>query len=114
MVAATALGVASCGSTQKFANRARPPLPVNLTVYINDSHVSVSPGEVGAGPVIFEVTNGASRAESLAIVPGSAAGGQALASTGPINPQATAQVSVDLTRSGNYTVTTTTTGGSTD
>lgn len=98
---ATAMLVASgCGSSQTFAHRPRPPAPINLTVYINDARVSVSPDSFGAGPVTFIVANGASRAESLQIQSG---GGSTLAETGPISPQATAQVRVDL-RPGDYTV----------
>lgn len=112
VLAVTAVAVSGCGGNQKFVNRPRPPLPVNLTVYINDFKVSVSPAAVGAGPVIFQVTNNASRAESVAIVR-SSGGGQALASTGPISPQASAQVSVNLRVGGDYMVTTAS-GGSTD
>ena len=103
--AATAVG--GCGSTKKYANRKRPPLPVNLTVYVNDARVSVSPAAVGAGPAIFFVTNQSSRAESIAI---QRPGGQTLASTGPITPEATAQIAVNLNQQGEYMVATTNTG----
>jgi hypothetical protein len=81
----------------------RPPAPVNLTVYVNDSKVSVSPTGVGAGPVLLIVTNQASNAEALTI--SSANGSHILASTAPINPQATTQVSVNF-KPGNYTIAT--------
>jgi hypothetical protein len=103
----SAIALAGCGSSKTFANDPRPPTPVNLTVYINNARVSVSPGAVGAGPVVFIVTNQAARAESLAIQRKGGAG--SIANTGPINPQGTAQVSVNL-RSGVYTVATTATG----
>lgn len=99
----TALAVCGCGSTTRYANKPRPATPINLTVYIGNNHVSVSPAKVGAGPVVFEVTNQSGRAASLSIAP--AQGGNPLASTAPINPQGTAQVSVDLRR-GDYEVTT--------
>jgi hypothetical protein len=99
-----ALIVSACGSTGgKSASLSRPPSPVNLAVYVNDSRVSVSPTRVGAGPVIFVVTNQASHAESLAI--SKAGASQALASTAPINPQGTTQVSVDF-QPGEYTIAT--------
>ena len=107
MLAVTVLAISGCGNKTKYANAPRPPLPINLTVYVNDTRVSVSPSSVGAGPVVFEVTNQSTKAESIAIQP--AGGGDALASTGPINPQATAQVSVDL-KTGSYTVATTPSG----
>jgi hypothetical protein len=104
LLAVTTLAVGACGGSTKYANKPKPALPVNVTVYIDDARVSASPSSVGAGPVVFEVTNQSSKAESLTISgPG---GSQSLASTGPITPQATAQVSVDLTSQGNYTVST--------
>jgi len=107
-----ALTVAACGGTGTFANKPRPPVPVNLSVYIDNARVSISPRSVGAGPVVFIVTNQSTNAESLAIVPKGRTGNHALASTGPISPQATAQVTVNF-KPGDYTVSTTT-GGATE
>jgi hypothetical protein len=101
-LAITALIVSACGSAGgKSASLPRPPNPVNLTVYVNDSKVSVSPAKVGAGPITFIVTNQASHAEALAI----SMDGSTLASTAPINPQGTTQVSVDF-KPGRYTIAT--------
>jgi hypothetical protein len=101
-LAIIALVVSACGSAGgQSPSVARPPNPVNLTVYVNDSHVSVSPARVGAGPITFIVTNQASHAEALAI----SKGGSTLASTAPINPQGTTQVSVDF-KPGEYTIAT--------
>ncbi len=101
-LAIIALGVSACGSAGgTAASVSRPPNPVNLTVYVNDSRVSVSPARVGAGPITFIVTNQASHAEALAI----SKGGSTLASTAPINPQGTTQVSVDF-KPGEYTIAT--------
>jgi hypothetical protein len=99
----TALAVSGCGGGSHFANKPRPASPINLTVYVNDSKVSVSPDSVGAGEIIFIVTNQASKTESLSIHPAGDPG-RSLASTGPINPQATAQVTVDLHDPGDYTI----------
>lgn len=107
MLVFAAAAVAGCGSGTHFANQPRPPSPVNLTVYINDQRISVSPGSVGAGPVVLIVTNQASNAESLTVLPAGDSGGQSLADTGPISPQGTAQVTVNLNTPGNYTVATT-------
>jgi hypothetical protein len=109
VVCVSGLAVAGCGSIGgKAPTEARTATPVNLTVYVNDSRVSVSPVLVGAGPVIFIVTNQASSAEALSI---SRAGqNQPLASTAPINPQGTTQVSVDF-RPGLYTIGTARDGG---
>ena len=102
MLAIGALAVSGCGGTSQGATQPRPPAPVNVTVYIDDSRVSVSPASIGAGPVAFIITNQASDAESLAVL----SGGQPVASTGPINPQATAQLTVDLSTPGRYSLST--------
>jgi hypothetical protein len=96
--------VAGCGSGSHYANQARPPAPVNMTVYINDQRVSVSPTSLGAGPVQLIVTNQASNSESLTVLPAGATAAQPLADTGPISPQGTAQVTVNLNSPGDYTV----------
>src|SRR5437016_13471613 len=90
-LAVTVLAISGCGGSGNFANKPRPATPVNLTVSINDQRVSVSPSSVGAGEVVFTVTNQASKAESMTIHPAGNSS-QSLASTGPINPQSTSQV----------------------
>jgi hypothetical protein len=107
ILAALTLTIAGCGSSARFKNDPRPPTPVDLTVYINNARVSLSPSSVGAGPVIFIVTNQSTKTESLAVQPTTA--GKALAQTGPIHPQATSQVTVDF-HPGDYTLTTGPTG----
>ena len=106
MLALSALAAAGCGSTSSGATTPRPPAPVNMTVYVDNSRVSVSPRSVGAGPVAFIITNQANQAESLAVLRAGRGAGQPLASTGPINPQATAQVTVDFTSPGIYSLST--------
>lgn len=104
IVGASTLAVSACGSVGgKSARASRPSTPVNLTVYVDDARVSVSPSSVGAGPVVFIVTNQASKAEALAISRSGQT--QPLASTAPINPQGTTQVAVDF-RPGEYTIST--------
>jgi hypothetical protein len=106
MLAVSALAVSACGSSSQGATTPRPPAPVNLTVYVDNSRVSLSPASVGAGPVAFIITNQASQAESIAILPKGSAAGQALADTGPINPQATAQLTVNFSKPGTYALST--------
>ena len=106
MLALGALAVSGCGSTSKGATAPRPPAPVNLTVYIDNRGVSVSPAAVGAGLVAFIITNQASQAESLAVLPSGSPGVQPLASTGPIDPRATAQITVDISSPGRHALST--------
>lgn len=111
ILAGCTLAVAGCGGTKHFANNPRPPIPVNLTVYINNSRVLLSPNTVGAGPVVFIITNQASQAESIAI---QTLGGQTLASTASINPQATSTVQVNFNTPNSYYTVTTNAAGATD
>jgi hypothetical protein len=99
--AVLALTAAGCGGGTTFANKPRPPIPVNLTVYINNARVSVSPSSVGAGPVLFIVSNAADQTVSLNI---GNSEGSSIGTTGPINPQSTAQVTIDFRDPGKYTV----------
>lgn len=87
--------VAACGTTGgRLPTQRRSPTPIALSVYVNDKAISVSPASIGAGPVVFTVTNQASKAEALAI---SRTGGTtAIARTAPINPEGTTQVSVNF------------------
>jgi hypothetical protein len=104
MLALTAVALSACGGGgAHFANLPRPPSPVNVSVYINDQRVSVSPSAVGAGPLVFIVTNQASRAESMQILPSGASAAPPVTTTGPISPQATAQIKINLLK-GSYTV----------
>jgi hypothetical protein len=104
----TAAALSGCGSGSTFANLPRPPTPVDLTVYISNQRVLVSPNSVGAGPVTLIVTNQSAKTQSLTV---QRADDSALASTGPITPEATAEVTVDFnTQNQDYTVTTSPTG----
>lgn len=106
MLAATALAAAACGSSGAALTRPSPPVPLNLTVYVNDTRVSLSPDSVGAGPVVFIVTNQARSAQSLTLLTAGSAAAQPVAATGPISPEGTAQLKVDLGSPGDYTLTT--------
>lgn len=99
LVAASAL--AGCGGGTTFANLPRPAVPVNVSVYVNDQSVSVSPSTVSPGTVTFTITNQSSNAQALDVTP--SGGTTATTSTGPISPQGTDQVTVSLRR-GQYSV----------
>jgi hypothetical protein len=109
MLLAGALAVGGCGGGGGGVKAVGPALPVNLTVYINDSRVSLSPDTVGAGQVVFIITNQASRAQALTLLPSGAAG-QPIASTGSISPGGIAQMKVGAEElpPGDYSLTSTT------
>lgn len=116
MLAVSALAISACGSesARPAPSSPRPATPVNLAVYIDNGRVSIAPARVGAGPVTFIITNQAGQTESLVIRHTGASAVQPLADTGPINPQATAQVSVDLSSPGEYSVATAGPGSGSD
>ena len=103
LVLACATQTAACGAGTHFANLPTPPLAVNLSVYVSDRGVSLSPTSTGAGPVSLLITNQATRTVALRITDAQLT---QLASTGPIDPQATAQLTVDFRSPGDYFITT--------
>ncbi|MBB4664129.1 hypothetical protein [Conexibacter arvalis] len=94
-----AMLVVGCGSSDDYANDPRPPRPQNVSVSVNDKRVHVSPAVIGAGPVTLTVANLSSRSRDVRL---EAPAGTSSAcvdtdtASGPINPQGTARLSVDL------------------
>lgn len=101
MLCMAALALGACGSDDEYANNPRPPSPVNVTAAIIDGRISISPAEVGAGPVVLIITNQESDQQQVTIE--SSAGGGVTQSTAPIAPRDTATIKVDLTP-GDYRV----------
>jgi hypothetical protein len=97
----TALALTACGGGAHFADRTRPSVPVNVSVYINDQKVSVSPSTVTPGTVALTITNQSSAAQSVKVL--AAGGSGAITTTGPISPQANDQVTINLS-SGQYSI----------
>jgi hypothetical protein len=97
---ACAAVLAGCGGGSHFSNFKRPPTPINLTAYVNDASVSVSPATFGAGQVQILATNAADKTETLTIV--RLSNEKALASM-TLNPGTPGTVSVDLSP-GQYTI----------
>jgi hypothetical protein len=99
MCAASAVLVAGCGGGGKdFKDNPRPPIPVQLTGVITDTRVTISPGRVGAGPVILNISNQAKTAHTITLE-----GGDTTDTVGPVNPLDTAQLQQTL-KPGTYTV----------
>jgi hypothetical protein len=98
--AAVLVVVAGCGSSASYDNTPRPPAPVDIGVNITNGRINLSPGRLGAGPVVLLVANSSDTSQDLTLT--SAASGSSCvaddASSGPINPQDTARVSVNLVR----------------
>lgn len=97
--AIAALALSGCGGGKDFANKPRPPVPLQLTGVITKEKVTISPHKVGAGPVVITVSNQTGAAHTLTL------DGQGVQErVGPINPLDTAQLQKTL-KPGTYTVT---------
>jgi hypothetical protein len=98
-LATTALGVAGCGSGSNYANQPRPPSPVGVSAAVSAKRLAVSPDSLGGGPIVLTIANLTSRSLEVHIEPVDTAGPGAR--SGPINPQGTAQLSLDVSQ-GTY------------
>jgi hypothetical protein len=93
-VAAVALG---CGG-KDFANRPRPPTPIELTAVIQEKKLTVSPAKFGAGPIVVTVSNQTKAAHTVTLE-----GESSRARIGPINPLDTGTIQETL-QPGSYKV----------
>jgi hypothetical protein len=90
--------VAGCGGGSHFKNETRPPVPVQLTGVVTDRAVQISPGKVGAGPVIIVVSNQTNGAHTLTLE-----GNGTTDTVGPVNPMGTGKLQQSL-KPGTYTL----------
>jgi hypothetical protein len=91
-------GLAGCGGGDKFANKPRPPVPIELTGVITDQRVTVSPNRVGAGPVTITVSNQTQRSHTIILE-----GDSTRETIGPVNPLDTGRIQQTLAQ-GTYEV----------
>jgi hypothetical protein len=105
LLSATTL-VAGCGVGGDYANKPRPPVPINVTANITDQRVAVSPKRFGAGPIVLIIANQSSQSQEVTLETNEPAGGDKPGirqKTSPVNPRGTAELKVDVTE-GNYKV----------
>ena len=100
MLCAVGLALAGCGEDD-FENEPRPPVPKQLTGVITDEKVTVSPNELGAGPVVITVSNQTEASHTVTLE--SSDDGTIREQVGPINPLDTATLQRTLDP-GTYTV----------
>jgi hypothetical protein len=93
------LVVAGCGGDDtSYANRPRPPAPINVVASISNEGITVSPKRFGAGPITVLVTNqtGAAQRLTLESVDKIGKGPGIAQETSQINPRDTARLSADV------------------
>jgi hypothetical protein len=106
LAGAALLGVAGCGgSDEAHVNNPRPPSPLTISASITPSRITVSPTEIGAGPISLVVANisGSEQRVTLesADAPGSGPG--TTRSSQPIEPSGTGVLKAEVEQ-GSYTV----------
>ena len=99
-VCAAGLVLTACGEDD-FENEPRPPTPVQLSGVITEEKVTVSPNQLGAGPVVITVSNQTDASHTITLE--SSDGGTIREQVGPINPLDTATLQRTLDQ-GSYTV----------
>ena len=99
------LALAGCGGGEdNYENEPRPPSPINVTAAINDQRISVSPKAFGAGPIVLIISNQTDDEQEVTLETDELGGdepGLAPQSSGPIRPDGTATIKVDV-REGTY------------
>jgi hypothetical protein len=101
LLAAASATVAGCGSTHTYANKDRPPSPVTISGSINSSQVRITPGSIGAGPLVILMANLTDRPQRLRFETDGS--GPGIRSTTVIPAQGTGQLQVDPPK-GSYVV----------
>jgi hypothetical protein len=95
---AVALSAATGCGGKDFANRPRPPTPIDLSGVIQDNKVTISPAKVGAGAVEITISNQTKAAHTITLE-----GESIRERVGPVNPLDTATIQKTL-QPGSYTV----------
>jgi hypothetical protein len=87
-LAAVATG---CGGDDEARSEERPPVPINVSVSINERTITASPAQFGAGPVTLLIANQSGASQTVTIE-----GPRLRRSVGPINPEDTATVRLQV------------------
>jgi hypothetical protein len=97
-VVSLVLVAGGCGSDDEARSDERPPVPINISINLNEEGITASPDEFGAGPITMLVANQSGASQTLTIE-----GPRLRRSVGPINPQDTATVRLRV-QPGEHTV----------
>jgi hypothetical protein len=91
--------LAGCGGGKQFADKSRPPAPLQLNGVITKDGVSISPNKLGAGPVVISISNQTPVSHTLELDGGT----NAPVTTAPIAPTDVGTIQATLEK-GVYTV----------
>jgi hypothetical protein len=67
LAAVACCGVAGCGGGSDYANKERPPAPINVTAAVSTKKVSISPKTFGAGPIVLIISNQTGEKQKLTL-----------------------------------------------
>jgi len=89
---ALTLPAAGCGGEDDFVRKPRPAITLQLTGVITDEEISIQPNNVGAGPIILNVSNQTDEPHTVTLE------GEGIAPerVGPVKPLDTATIQKDL------------------
>lgn len=99
-LSAMLLLLAGCGGAgEDYENAERQPAPVNVSVALTAERINVSPGRVGAGPIVLIVANESRRSREVTLQGPDGASASCVdgeVRTGPINPQGTGTLKLSI------------------
>jgi hypothetical protein len=87
-----------CGGDDEARSEERPPVPINISINLNEDGVTASPDKFGAGPITLLIANQSGASQTVTLD-----GPRLRRSVGPINPNDTASVRLTV-GPGEFTV----------
>jgi hypothetical protein len=106
VLALAALALVGCGTKERTANELRPPLPIQLDASLMPKKISLSPNQIGGGPITLIVSNLTGSDQRVTFGANSPSGSSDLridSQSATIAPNNTATMKADLT-DGTYSL----------
>lgn len=100
------LAFVGCGAKERTANQLRPPVPLQLNASLMPKKISISPNQIGGGPVTLIVSNLTGNDQRITFGANSPSGSADLrinSQSATIAPNNTAMMKADLT-DGTYSL----------